>query len=106
MKKATKIIGVKPTLSLIMVEILKASDVNPSQLIVSDTTDYGAPQGYILDLGPGVPKEAGLKIGDRVLISGSYVPVPNFDRSERERALMEMHNIKAVLVEEGVVLAA
>lgn len=100
MKKTSKIVGVKPTLSLILVEHLTAADVNQSQLIVSDTADYGAPQAYVLALGPTVSKEAGIKVGDRVLLQGNYVPVPNFDRNERERGLVEMHNIKAVLEEQ------
>jgi co-chaperonin GroES (HSP10) len=102
MKKTSKIVGIKPTLSLVLVEHLTASDVNMSQLIVSDSTDYGSPQAYVLDLGPSFPEGAGIKVGDRVILQGTYVPVPNFDRNARERGLVEMHNIKAVLVEEKV----
>lgn len=100
MKNTSKIVGVRPTHSLILVEHLTAADVNQSQLIVNDNADYGAPQAYILALGPSVTDGAGLKVGDRVLLQGNYVPVPNFDRSRRERGLVEMHNIKAVLEEE------
>jgi co-chaperonin GroES (HSP10) len=106
MKKTSKIVGVKPTLSLILVEHLTAADVNQSQLIVNENSDYGAPQAYVLDLGPSVPKGAGIKVGDRVLLQGNYVPVPNFDRNHRERGLVEMHNIKAILHEEGADFAA
>lgn len=101
MKKTSKIVGVKPTLSLILVEKLRATDVANSVLIVNDDADYGAPQGYVLALGPSVPEGAGIKVGDRVLLQGNYVPVPNYDRSERERGLVEMHNIKAVFTEEA-----
>lgn len=103
MKKTSKIVAVKPTLSLILVEHLKADEVNQSSLIVNENADYGAPQAYIIELGPSVPPESGLSVGDRVLLQGSYIPVPNFDRHPRERGLVEMHNVKAVLKESGLV---
>lgn len=100
-KKVKTIVGVKPTLSQILVERLNAAEVMGTILTVNDNSDYGAPQGYVLALGPSVKAdECGIHVGDRVLITGTYVPVPNFDGSARERGLLELHNIKAVLVED------
>ncbi len=103
MKKTGKIVSVKPTLSLVLVEHLNAADVNTTQLIVNENSNYGSPQAYVLELGPSVSKDSGIKVGDRVLLQGSYVPVPNFDHNVRERGLVEMHNIKAILQEEDAV---
>jgi len=49
-----------------------------------------------------VPEDAGIKIGDRVMLQGTYVPVLNYDNHPRKRGLVEIHNIKAVLEEAPV----
>ena len=54
-------------------------------------------QAVILALGSLVSENYGLKVGDRVLLSGNGVPVPNYDSSERDKVLMEPQSIKAIL---------
>ncbi len=95
------IIGVKPVLSQILVEMLTANEATNSLLHVSEDSDYGAKQGYILAMGPSLkPEECGFKVGDRVMLQGQYIPVPNYDNAGRKKGVVEIHNIKGVLLEE------
>ena len=53
-------------------------------------------------VGPNVKLDDwGFRVGDRVLISGSGVMVPNYAKSHRESFFMEPHSIKGVLSEEN-----
>ena len=56
-------------------------------------------QAFILAIGPQVNYESfGFKVGDRVVISGMAVPVPEYGpESEREKKLVEPTAIKAIL---------
>lgn len=93
--------SVRPFGSSILVEMLNADEALGTKLYVKETTDVGAPQGYVLGIGPKLSADdIGVKIGDRVLLQGTYVPVPNFDGHKRARGIVEVHNIKAVLSEE------
>jgi hypothetical protein len=94
-----KIVGVKPTGSQIMVEILTAQEALGTNMHVTDQAEVGSPQAYITAFGPGLKEDVGLKIGDRVLLQGTFVPVPKFDNNPRRRGLLEVHNVKAVLEE-------
>ena len=94
-----KICGIKPTGSQVLIELLTSQEVLGTSMVVGDAADVGSPQAYILDFGPGLKEDVGLKVGDRVLLQGSYVPVPKFDDSARRRGLVELHGIKAVLYE-------
>jgi co-chaperonin GroES (HSP10) len=95
-----KISGIKPTGSQILVELLTPQEVLGTGMIVGDQAEVGSPQAYILDFGPSLKaEEAGLQIGNRVLLQGSYVPVPKFDDNARRRGLVELHGVKAVLEE-------
>jgi len=100
MKKPKPIIGVKPVLSQILIERLNAAEAVGTVLKIKDDSDYGAPQAYVLALGPTIkPEECGIKVGDRVVLTGNYTPITNFDGSAREKGIVELHNIKAVLIE-------
>jgi co-chaperonin GroES (HSP10) len=101
---------VKPLGGQVLVEIYTEEEVSGSQLFLPDNAKNkgglgvgGAPQGRVLDIGPGLSSEFGVKIGDRVLLQGSFVPLPKIMDNrdgDRERALVEPHTIKAVLIEE------
>lgn len=98
--------GIKATGSLILVEMLTADEVTPTQLLISKKTDYGTPQGYILDIGPAVDSgKLGFQVGDRVLVQGNYVPVPEIPGQSRKMGIVDIYNIKAVLQEERIVSA-
>ena len=98
-KNLPKVVDAEPFGSMVLVEHLTAQEILGTSLEVGDSTQVGSPQSYVLKLGPKVPEYAGIKAGDRVLLQGTYVPVPDYGESERERGLVEMHNIKAILIE-------
>lgn len=94
--------AVHPFGSKILVETLKASEVLGTHLAVDQTnTDTGdAPQAYIVELGPQVPKDIGLEVGQRVYWEGKGMAV-NDPKTEkgRVRALLEISNIRAIIEE-------
>jgi co-chaperonin GroES (HSP10) len=97
---APKIVGVRPTGSQVLIELLTAQEALGTNFIVGDQSEVGSPQAYVLDFGPGLKDvDVSVKVGDRVLLQGSYVPVPKFDDNPRKRGLVELHGIKAVLEE-------
>jgi co-chaperonin GroES (HSP10) len=97
-----KIQGCKPCGSCILIEQLEDGDLMDGKVIIPDTkTPLNLPQGYILALGPEVPKNYGFKVGDRVLLQGTSNPVPDFDLG-RPLALVEPHTVRAILEEETV----
>jgi hypothetical protein len=96
-----KVVGVKPTGSQILIELLTAQEVFGTSMILGDQSEVGSPQAYIVDFAPALKGiDIGLQIGDRVLLQGSYVPIPKYDEHPRKRGLVEMHGIKAILLEE------
>lgn len=97
-KEVGAVKSVKPCGSQILIELLTVQEVMNTNLILKNSKQHTEYQGYVLAHGPGVePSVYGFGVGDRVLLSGSGVPVPSYDDSERERILMEPHSIKAVL---------
>lgn len=106
-----KIKSIKPCGSQVLVELLTAQEALGTNLIVegdSSTIKNGAPQGYILDLGPRVAKDHGFNIGDRVTLTGNYTPLPETSlttesgkekKYDRPWILIEPQQIKAVLYE-------
>jgi co-chaperonin GroES (HSP10) len=98
-----KLKAVKPFGSTILVEMLNADEALGTKIIVNKDVSVGAPQAYVLALGSKlVPGDVDLKVGDRVMLQGSYVPIPNFDKNRRQRGIVELHNVKAVLEEDAV----
>lgn len=98
--KAKKVVGVRPSGSLILIEKLTAQEITSDIISVSDKVDAKYNEARILAFGPRLdPETVSLQIGDRVLLQGTYIPVPN-PENDRERGVVEIHNIKAVLVEE------
>ena len=89
----------------VLVEMLTANEIMNTKFALAENAVSGeAPQGYVLDIGPGVEVDKlGFKVGDRVLLQGNYVPVPAYGDSERKRGLVQPHDIKAVLEESNLV---
>jgi co-chaperonin GroES (HSP10) len=82
----------------ILLELLTAQEMLGTKLILSNESKTMKEfQAVILALGSLVSENYGLKVGDRVLLSGNGVPVPNYDSSERDKVLMEPQSIKALL---------
>lgn len=110
-KRQPAIKAVKPLGGQILVEVFLEEEVSPVSAIILPEISRnkgergvgGAPQGRVLDIGPGLPKDYGVKVGDRVLLAGNFVPLPKLSDhrdGDRERALVEPHTIKALLLEE------
>lgn len=99
-KSSPKVVDVRPFGSMVLVEHLGADEILSTSIIVQKDAAVGSPQAYVVKLGDRLTADCGLKPGDRVVLQGSYVPVINFDGNTRERGLVELHNIKAILVEE------
>ena len=98
-KRAGRIVGAKPTGALVLVEILEAQEALGTRLSVGKNSMGDCPQAYVLDMGPNVEKDKwGFDIGDRVLLQGSYNPLPNWD-GLRDKGIVECHAIKSVLKE-------
>jgi hypothetical protein len=100
------VVGVKPCGTQVLVEILTAQEALGTKLVVSETTSAsGAPQGYILAVGPKVSSDLGFQIGDRVTLHGNFTPLPEGQKVEKKNPdrpwiLVEPHQIKAVFVED------
>jgi co-chaperonin GroES (HSP10) len=93
-----KINSCKPCGHQILLELLTDQEMYNTKIIVNEQVRNKKEfHAIVLSIGPCVKDEHGFKVGDRVLLSGAGVPVPNYDNSDREKILMEPHCIKAVL---------
>lgn len=105
--KVPQVSGIRPCGTQVLVELLTAQEALGTILKIDSAASVnGAPQGYIVDVGPKVADDLGFKAGDRVTLHGNYTPVPegqkfNRKNSHRPWILVEPHQIKAVFVEEG-----
>jgi hypothetical protein len=100
-KKLPQVKEVKPFGSMLLVEHLTAKQILGTSLEVGEDSNAGVPQAYIRALGPSVSPDVNLEIGTRVLLQGSYVPAPEFGEyvGDRKLGLIEMHNVKGIVVE-------
>ncbi len=90
-KAAPTIKQVRPMGSSVLVEMLNPDEALGTTLFVREDAKTGQPpQGYVLALGPSLKSDdCGIKPGDRVLLQGTFVPVPEFDSSSRKRGIVE-----------------
>lgn len=99
-----KIKGVHPTGSKILIETLTGRELNPTILEIPDgaEADEGSNQAYIIALGPAMPDDSGLEVGQRIYWEGRGMPVedPRTKPGGRIRAILEIHNVKAIIEEE------
>jgi len=106
--------AITPCGSQILIELLTTKEILgtvlelPTKLERSNPNTHdsitGAPQGYILALGPKVPKDLGFEVNDRVTLHGNYTPLPdsaslNKINPHRPWILVEPQQIKAVFSE-------
>jgi hypothetical protein len=96
-----KVRSIRPHGSKILVEILRAAEILGTNLSIGDKTELdGAPQAYIVDLGPSVPADSGLQKGDRIYWTGKGTQVTDpTTTSGRVRALLEISNVLAIIEE-------
>jgi hypothetical protein len=100
-----KIIGCKPVASQVLVEHLTDNEMMDTNLLLPNSKESGSgavQQSIVLDYGPSFdPEKWGYDKGDRVMVVGSYNPVPKInDNQTREMGIIEPHNVRAVLLEE------
>ncbi len=94
-----KVVNAKATGQSVLVELLSANDVMETSLHLGEKTKVEAPQAYIVDIGPQVDREKfGVTVGDRIVLSGGFIPLPKGD-SGRQRGIIDVFSIKAVLIE-------
>ena len=104
--KVPGVVGVNPCGSQVLVEVLTAQEALGTILQIDSAASVnGAPQGYVVKLGPKVASDWGFKVGDRVTLSGNFTPLPEgqkFQRNNPDRMwiLVEPIQIKAVFVEQ------
>jgi co-chaperonin GroES (HSP10) len=93
--------NIVPTGRGVLVEMLTSQEALGTSLVVQDDVQLGAPQAYILQVGPHVKSDSsfGLKAGDRVLLQGTFVPLPEYDDSHRPKGIVTPENIKAIIEE-------
>ncbi len=95
-----KITGAKAVGHSILVEMLTEHEAAGSHLILSEAPSK---QAWVRDIGPltaNAEKPCGLSVGDRVLLQGQYVPLPNKSDTGRTLGIVNLHDIKAVLLDE------
>ncbi len=102
------VVGCKPVGSQVLFEELTQKELLGTNLVISGNTgSKSAPQAYITALGPKVDPEWGLKVGQRVVISGTFTPIPEISGSNgRRTGVCDPFNIKAVLIEKGTLAAS
>lgn len=99
-KKVPAIKGIRPYGSKILVEVLNPDEVLNTNLFVDkDAKVSGAPQAYILELGNQVPPDSGLEVGQRIYWTGKGTSIEDPRSTDRVRALLELHNILAIIEE-------
>lgn len=98
MKKLKKVTDVRAIGTTILLEMLSPEEAAGSHLATTGKSQ----QGRILDIGPSIETDKwGFKIGQRVLLQGSFVPVPRFPNGDqRELVVVDPHMIKCSFVEE------
>lgn len=102
-KRMKKLAGAKATGTFIVVEKLTEEECMDTTLIVPNgKSSANSNQAFVVDIGPALERDKwGINVGDRVLLQGSFVPVPVSSENGRELAIVSPHDVKAVLVEAG-----
>jgi co-chaperonin GroES (HSP10) len=99
-KKVGEIKEIVPVGTQVLIETLTQQEVLGTHLELPEdkVEKKQAPQGYVLGIGLKV-EGFGFRVGDRVIITGNYTPVPEFKKSHRSMILVEPHQVKAILKE-------
>ena len=100
--KLPKVAGVHPFGSKILIECLGTKEIMGTDLVLNEDVQTGdAPQAYIVELGPNVPEDAGLSVGQRIYWEGKGMGIEDpRTANNRVRAILEIHNIRAIIEEE------
>lgn len=101
-EKTTKEFGpvtvCKPCGSQVLLELLTVQEMMGTGLIMTNKKPAGEYQATVLAIGPSIKEnDWGFLVGDRVLLSGNGVPVPDFNNNGKDKVLMDPFSIKGVL---------
>lgn len=103
MPKVPEIAAIHPWGGKVLIEDLRPEEILQAKIHVPESMKIDdAPQAYIVELGPKVPEDSGLKVGQRVIWQQTAIPVKDPRQKRRVRALVEIHQIIAIVEEEGV----
>ena len=98
----SKVTDCKPVGQLVLVEHLTDNEMLGTSLHLPESTAGTAEvqQSIVLAVGPRFSTENwGFDVGDRVMVIGSYNPVPKYGAEDREKGIIEPHTVRAVLVQ-------
>ena len=100
-KEVSKVKDIVPIGTQVLIETLTQQEILGTriQLPEDEVGKKQAPQGYVVSIGPKVQTDWGFGVGDRVIVTGNYTPVPEFKKNNRSLILVDPHQIKAVLKE-------
>lgn len=91
---------VKPAGNQVLIERLTEEEIKGKTSLILPSDGKLSVQAFVIDLGPQAKaQDYGFKIGDRVLLQGSHVPV-EVGLPGRQMSLIYPDMIKAVLEEE------
>lgn len=98
---------VHPLGTNVYVEILSVQETIGTNLDLPGTTEVRVNEAYVLGIGPRVPEEHGLEVGQRVFISGPICFGPDykdyrFSTEGRKRGVVDYSAIKGMMIEEEV----
>ena len=99
-----EIVDVKPLGSLVYIELLSPQECMNTKLDLGNSTEVTINQAVILGLGCRIPADYGLRIGQRVFISGPIVFGPDYGDYQwsaqgRKRGVVEYLAVKGEIVE-------
>jgi hypothetical protein len=99
-----EIVDVKALGSYVHVEVLSTQEVLRTKLTLTTNANVPVNEAYVLDVGPQVPAEYGLNVGDRVFIDGGITFDPNYqdykwDKDGRKRGMVTYSSIKGRSIE-------
>ena len=96
------IAAVVPANNQVLIERIKEVALSPTSVLLTDEANKkDSQQAYVLDIGPSVAPNLGFKVGDRVMVAGSYFPVDGIlSKNGRSLNMILPDMIKCVLVEE------
>ncbi len=105
-KKVPKVANVKALGTCVFVELLSAREIIDTSIELVGGVGSLTNEAYVLHIGPRVPKEHGLEVGQRVFIDGGITFGPDYDEyrfSEdgRKRGTVDYSTIKGVIVEKS-----
>ena len=98
------VVAIHPYGSKILIETITSRELNPTTLELPEGASMGeeSPQAYIIEVGPALPEDSGLKVGQRIFWEGKGMAVEDpRTKDGRVRAILEPHNVRAIIEEEG-----